>query len=446
MPTFRKLALASALLAAFAAPALAVPIAVRVQNTSLEPDFDSAEPAVSADGKTVVFVSNASNLAGPGAGELFHYDVLNDAVRALTTSVDGNAFATAVSQDGRYVAFTTDDNELGSDEGGTPGCIGTGSGNDVLRADTSTTPPIFLRVTRAFGCTFANRLTANASSESPEISGDGNFVAFLSSASNLLASPTTTGRDHLFEMDMTTRALTLVTRSGDGSEANAHTLPLQNNAYSRDGRLLVFATDATNLATVNSGNVSDVILRRIDRGTGQVTFENLNRSLAGVVGDQSSNFASLSPNGRYAIFLSNAGNLMPGGRSASRFYVRDLEANTLRGLPLPPNMGSCSRARIDDRGDAVLHCQPLPGQSTLAQQLHRIAADGTITLLSRSVFDGGLGNGRSGSEFSVSADGRMLVTDSAATNLIEADGNGATDVFMIAEPEVFFEIFRNGFE
>jgi hypothetical protein len=40
----------------------------------------------------------------------------------------------------------------------------------------------------------------------------------------------------------------------------------------------------------------------------------------------------------------------------------------------------------------------------------------------------------------------MIVTESAASNLIPDDGNGDADVFMIAEPEIFDELFRDGFE
>jgi Tol biopolymer transport system component len=422
-------------------PLAAAPIAIRVQNMDLEPNLDSAEPAVSADGRTLVFVSNATNLAPAGHGELYSYDRIADRIRALTTAVDGNAFAPAISADGRYVAFATDDNELA-----TPDCIGTGSGNDVLRADLATTPPTFLRVSRAAACAPGAPVAANGSSNHPAISGDGRFVAFHSSATNLVVPAPSGGRAHLYEMDMTTRELRLVTRATDGSEGNSGSLPLENNAYSRDGRLLVFATDATNLATVNAGNVSDAILRRIDRSSGVVSFENLNRSVAGLVGNLSSSVPSLSPSGQYAIFLSNADNLLPGGRSGSRFYVRDLAANTLRGLPVPPDMGSCSRGRIDDRGDAVLYCQPVQGGATNAQQLFRVSAAGTATLLSKSHLDAGLGNGRSGEDFSLSADGRVLVTESAASNLAPGDGNGDADIYMIAEPDVFDELFRDGFE
>ena len=429
---FTRSVLAVSLAALFSASVAAAPIVVRVQAAA-EPNLDSAEPAVSADGKTVVFTSGATNLAAAGAGNLFSYDVRSDSVTALTTNVDGQALAPAVSADGRYVAFETTDNELGDG-------IGTGAGNDVLRLDTQT--GVFLRASRAL----VPSQPTTASSGNPAISGDGRYVAFTSQATNLVQPAPTGNLIQVYEMDMDTRVVTMVSRGGDGAQGNSGSFALENNAYSRDGSLLVFATDATNLATVNAGNVSDAILRRVDRATGTVTFENLNRSVQGVVGTLSSSVPSLSPSGRFAIFLSNADNILPTGRSTSRFYVRDLLANTLRGLALPPDMGSCSRGRIDDNGDAVLYCQPA-APNPPAQQLFRVPATGGAVLLSHAFGNPGtFSNGRTGEDFSVSADGRMLVTESAATNLIPADGNGDTDVFMIAEAEVFDELFRDGFE
>lgn len=423
----------------FAAPLAAAPIIVRVQGAQ-EPNLASAQPAVSADGKSIVFTSSAGNLTGPGAGNLFFYDVGSHTVTALTTSVDGQALAPALSANGRYVAFETNDNELGD---GVP----SNAGNEVLRLDTET--GIYLRVNQAE----QPDEPVNAGSARPAISGDGRYVAFTSNASNLVDPPPVGGFTQVYEMDMETRAVTMVTRAAnciDGGQVpcrgDASAFALENNAYSRDGTMLVFATNATNLAAVNGGNVSDVILRRINRNTGAVTFENLNRNLAtGAVGNLSSSLGSLAPGGRYAIFLSNADNILPGGRSPSRFYVRDFTTNTLRALPLPPNMGSCTRGRVDDHGDAVLYCQPA-APNPPAQQLFRVPAAGGATLLSKSIVNGSFGNGGTGEDFSVSADGRMLVTESDASDLIDGDTNDDADVFMIAEPEVFDEIFRDGFE
>jgi Tol biopolymer transport system component len=428
---FTRRLLAATFAALFSGQLAAAPIVVRVQAAA-EPNLDSAEPAVSADGKTVVFTSVATNLAAAGAGNLFSYDVRADSVRALTTSIDGQALAPAVSATGRYVAFETNDNELGDG-------IGTGAGNDVLRLDTQT--GVYLRASRALN----PALPASASSGNPAISGDGRYVAFTSQATNFVQPAPTGNLVQVYEMDMETRALSMVSRGGDGAQGNSNAFALENNAYSRDGNLLVFATDATNLAAVNAGNVSDALLRRIDRASGTVTFENLNRSAQGVVGNLSSSVPSLSPNGRFAIFLSTADNLLPAGRSGSRFYVRDLAANTLRGLALPPDMGSCTRGRIDDNGDAVLFCQPA-APNPPAQQLFRVPANGAAVLLSRAFAGAGAANRRTGADFSVSADGRMVVTESVASNLIPDDGNGDGDVFMIAEAAIFDELFRDGFE
>jgi Tol biopolymer transport system component len=439
-------ALAAAVMAGLlSAPLSAAPIAVRVQNMDIEPNNDSGSPAVSADGKTIAFSSSATNLTPPGHGQLFSYSVLTDSIRSLTTNVDGGAAEVAVSANGRYIAFSTGDNEIGATDGE---CAGTNNGNDVLWVDTAAQPLVFKRVSRAAACSPTTPTTANNSSGYAAVSGDGRYVVFYSNATNLVTAPATT-RAQIYEMDMVTRNIRLVTKTIGATpvEGSAAAVSPAQITISRDGTVLVFTTAAENLVAVNPGNNHDVIVQRIDRSTGAVSFESMNRNLVtGAHGSASSNWGSVSPNGRYVVFLSAADNLLPSGPSPSSFFVRDLVDNTLRAVPLPPQMGDCSRGRIDDNATAYLFCQPVQGAPSTAQQLFRITAQGQITLLSKSYLDGGLANGSTGSAFTVSADGRMLATVSNASNLAPGDTAGKADIYMIAEPEVFDELFRDGFE
>jgi len=425
----RASAIAVALLLASAVAA--EPIILRVDAPMTQPNGISAAPAVSANGRVVAFRSTSSNLvAGSGTSTLFAYDVVLGTIAALASTANGNLFDPAISADGRFVAFEASANNLA------PGIDSQFS--DVLRLDRETGE--FVRASQGFGGTQANGGSAHAA-----ISGDGRWVAFTSVASNLVARTTTGNRRHVYVMDMNNGFVDLATRGLDGTEGDRDALALEANAMSGDGRRLVFTTQAENLAPVFAGNVSDVIVRTRDPDTGAISFENVNRSVDGAVGTQSSSRGSISPNGRYVVFRSNAPNLLARQASDSRLYVRDLEAGTLRVLPAPTGHGTCDRARISDRGDVLMQCAPTAGSST-ALQVFRVAAAGGAPQLMSFTSTGAPGNASSGQAFTLSADGTVMAIESVASDLVPGDTNVAGDVFIVAEPDRFDRIFHDSFE
>jgi Tol biopolymer transport system component len=425
----RRTRLCFALSFCLAAPAaLAAPVTQRVQAAA-EPNGTSATPAVSADGTVVAFASFAGNLVpDPTTGALFTYGLVSRELRALLPY--GNAQTPAISADGRYVAFTTDANGLA------PGIDS--QFNDILRVDT--TDGSLARVTRGFG-----GAGANAGSETPVISGDGRWVAFTSLASNFVAPSTTANRRHIYLADMSNGLVELVTRSADAVEGDRDAQALEANALSSDGNRLVFTTGAENIAPVFAGNVSDVIVRSRDPQTGVVSYQNVNRSAAGAVGTLSSSRGSISPNGRYVVFRSGAANIVTNQAGDSDLFLRDLQLDTLRALPAPAGYAVCTRARVTDTGDVLMQCAPDAGSTAL--QLFYAAAGGPAPRLVSSAHASALpGNGSSGQSFTMDASGTLIAMESAATNLIAADGNVANDVFLVAEPQLLDGLFRDGFE
>ncbi len=407
----------------------AAPVVVRVQGEA-QPLGTSGAPTVSADGRTVVFRSTATNLTTPAAGgTLFAFDRASGVITALAPQANGNLFGPSVSADGRFVAFETTATNLAPGEDS--------SFSDVLRLDRQ--DGSFVRASQGLGGS-----KANGGSDSAAISGDGRFVAFNSQASNLVVGGTTTGREHIYLMDMDSGEIELVTRSESGVEGNKDALALEANAMSSDGTRLVFTAQAENLAPVFAGNVSDVFVRYRDPETGEYGFEMVNRSVGGSVGTRSSSRGSISPNGRYVVFLSAAGDIHPGGASPSALFLRDLDANRLDPLPLPDGYDTCTRARVSDAGDVLMSCAP--DAPATAQQVFLVRRAGGAPQLMSVNLDGLPANGSTAQAFGMSADGRILAIESAATDLVPADTNVAADVFLVGEPNALAGLFRDGFE
>lgn len=412
------------LLSASLAPAQ--PVTLRLQAEA-EPNASSAAPAVSADGRVVVFRSLASNLA-PGGGSLFAWDRVARGFSALAPTANGNIFDPALSTDGRFVAFETSANNLA------PGADS--SFSDVLRLDRQSGE--FRRASQGFA-----GVAANGGSATAGISGDGRYVVFASLANNLVSPATTSNRRHVYITDLTLGTVELVSRAPSGAEGGRDSAPLEAGAISADGRRIVFTSEAENLAPVFAGNVADVIVRTRDAQTGAITFENANRSNAGEVGTLGSSRGSLSPNGRWVVFRSSAGNVVPGGVSPSGLMLRDLDAGTIAALPAPVGFPTCNRARVADNGDVAMQCAP-SAQGT-ALQVFVARRGGGIELVSPAV-NGGPGNGTAGQTFSISADGRIVAFESAATDHIAVDANSAGDVFLRADAGLLDTLFADGFE
>lgn len=407
----------------------AAPLIQRVQGEQ-QPLGTSAAPTVSADGRVVLFRSTATNLTSPAAGgTLFAFDRASGTISALAPHSNGNLFYPAVSADGRFVAFETSANNLAPGEDS--------SFNDVLRLDRQSGE--FVRASQGLGGS-----KANGGSDSAAISGDGRFVAFNSQASNLVAGGTTTGREHVYLMDMDSGEIELVSRSEAGAEGNKDDLALEANAMSSDGTRLVFTSQSENLAPVFAGNVSDVFVRYRDPETGDFGFEMVNRSIGGGVGTRSSSRGSISPNGRYVVFLSAATDIHPGGGSPSTLFVRDLDANQLSPVPLPAGYSTCNRGRVSDAGDVLMNCSP--NAPATAQQLFLVRRGGGAPQLMSFNGEGQAGNGSSAQSFGMSADGRIVAMESVATDLVPDDTNAAGDVFLVGEPSALAGLFRDGFE
>ena len=271
---------------------------------------------------------------------------------------------------------------------------------------------------------------ANADARWASLSTDGRFVAFESDASNLVPAIFNTG--HVFVRDRLSGTTTIDSVSSSSKKGNS---PSRQPALSGDGRFIVFSSTATNLVAGDVNGVEDVFLR--DRLLG--TTELVSVAAAGASGNAgASDFPSVSDDGRYVAFQSNASNLVAGDANGARdVFVRDrmLGATTLVSVTpggLPGASGGFE-PRISRDGRVVafvsvsLDLIGLPGLG-LPQVLRRDLTTGLTSISSVNAL-GELGNQQSWG-VALSADGNLVAFASGAKNLVPGDTNLYADVFV----------------
>lgn len=285
----------------------------------------NTDPTMSADGRFVSFQSSASNLVPGEAGSGFFG--LAVFVRDLTTNktervsvghggvpANGDSYNAGISADGRFVVFSTratnvDSNDVNGD-------------HDVFVRDRMSGTTELVSVS-------SNEEQGNGTSESASISADGRFVTFNSNASNLVAGDTNDAED-VFVRDRQTGTTEIVSVSSNEELGNGKYV-FSEASLSADGRYVAFYSDASNLVPGDTNNESDIFVR--DRAAG--TTERVSVGNDGSQANSSSIDPAISADGRLVAFATPASNLVPGDTNADMdqgrdVFVRDRVSGTTR--------------------------------------------------------------------------------------------------------------------
>jgi len=206
----------------------------------VEADAWSGSPSISADGRYVAFQSNATNLVPglSGSDQIFRKDLETGGVTLAScnksgTPGDGDSYMPDITPDGRFVAFWGDSTNLSATAT---------SGNQVFRKDLETGGVVLCSAN-------ASGEPAESNAPAPSISADGRFVAFYSSATNLV--PGGTFDWEVFRKDLKTKEIALVSSDALGDEGNATS---SSPAMTPDGRFVSFQSYATNLVSPATGD------------------------------------------------------------------------------------------------------------------------------------------------------------------------------------------------
>jgi hypothetical protein len=194
---------------------------------------------------------------------------------------------------------------------------------NLVPGDTNGVSDIFIR-DRLSGITERISLStagtqANAASGWASVSADGRYVAYYSSASNLVAGDFN-GVDDVFVRDRLNALTVRVSVSSSGGAADQVSY---GGSISGDGRYVAFVSSATNLVAGDTNGMWDVFVR--DRQLS--TTERVSVGPGGIQSDGSSSPPFISENGRYVTFRSAGTTLVP-GITAGGVFVRDLRSNT----------------------------------------------------------------------------------------------------------------------
>lgn len=353
---------------------------VSVASDGTEADGDSYGPSLSADGRYVAFASTAANLTAGDSNrvsDVFVHDRQTGATERVSAALDGAVYdrgsrSPRISADGRYVAFVSEATVFGhGTAGGVSSQLGppmtywdlvlhdrqTGETTslapateaaisadgryvafvswaaDLVSGDTNGAADLFVR-DRLTGATTRVSVASDGaqselSAEQPAISADGRHVAFSSAASNLVGGDTNLAND-VFVHDRQTGQTTRVSMSSDGAQGNGDS---RQPVISADGRYVAFWSDADNLVSGDSNGSRDVFVH--DRQTGQTARVSL--SSAGAQGNGGSQWPSISADGRYVAFESYASNLVSDdGNLAADVFLHDRHAGrTIRASQTP---------------------------------------------------------------------------------------------------------------
>ena len=181
-------------------------------------------------------------------------------------------------------------------------------------------------------------------SYAPAIAADARAISFASAATNLVGGDTNRVPDVFVRVPSTKRTERVSVSSSERQQNRAVAAPFtQVSDISRDGRYVVFESDATNLVRPDANRRTDVFRR--DRRTGRTRLVSVD-SLR-LPGQQRQLRARRSPPaGRFISFQSFATNLAPGGGPREDIFVRDLSNRTTSVVNVPgPRRPARPRAR-----------------------------------------------------------------------------------------------------
>ncbi|MCX7722340.1 MAG: right-handed parallel beta-helix repeat-containing protein [Verrucomicrobiae bacterium] len=215
---------------------------------------ESYDPAITPDGRYVVFGSEASNLVTnttTGEGNVYVRDLVAGVTRLVSVDHTGaqggnfSSYGSSISADGRYVVFASEANNLVTNDFN-------GDTSDVFVRD------LVSGTTRLISRNCAGTGSASGGSDSPQISADGRYVVFLSSATDLVPGEFVNG--DVFLYDMQTHIITPLSRNAQNTGGgNSYSGPA---ALSADASVVAFESWASNLVTNDANNATDVFVWR----------------------------------------------------------------------------------------------------------------------------------------------------------------------------------------
>lgn len=396
---------------------------------------------------------------------------------ALEGNADSNMglgirYRASLSADGRFAVFESFANNLVPEDGN--------KAYDVFVRD-------MLQNTTTRVSIGSSGDEANGDSGRATISADGRYVAFSSTASNLVADDTNDAAD-IFVHDLIQRSTVRVSVDSEGMQSNGNSF---DPVLSANGAIVAFVSNASNLDPLDGNATWDVYVH--DRKSAATRL--ISRTPARMAGNAASGSPAISSDGKVVVFSSDAGDLVPEDTNAVSdvFYVvgeapcirasvasdgtqanagsidPDIsdDASTIVYMSLASNL---TPGDVNDTFDIYLHRLPVATTSLVSASVKGAPADDVsfgpaisgngakvsffslahnlidndATFLHTDVYVKTLSSGaievasvdsqgvqgtNDNQSSSLSADGSVVAFESGSSNLVPGDGNAAVDVF-----------------
>lgn len=423
-----------------------------LSSTGVQGNLASDQASVSRDSRWVVFRSSATNLHVGDTNGL--QDVF------LRDLVDGETFVVSMAGD---VAIFPIESMGFTPGGGNGGDVHDPGGGAAPSNGASSEPVVADGASKIYFASFANNLDpdgarnptgtsvknvyqwdqatrlikrvsmptsgkdTNGESGAPSCSTSGKEVVYQSLASNLI--PVDANGWDLFLYD-DSGATRLVSTNGADVQANGDCTAPQLSA---DGRVLVFTSIATNLDG-DPDPIPDVFWK--DLATGEVRL--VSTPAGGPKGTGASTSPSVSADGRYVVFASDAPNLVPSDTNvATDIFLKDMVTGDLTRLSLGPSGiqsdGASRRPSISADASTVVFESAATNLIILDTNVHDDVfvvdtAGGAPRRVSVRTFGVEALGGDTGAA-RISGDGSLVAMESNSANLVDGDTNSSRDVF-----------------
>ena len=246
-----------------------------------------------------------------------------DASFSPPASGSDDSFVSSISPDGRYVLFSSTANNLARRTNGLPYLLPRPSAMNVFLRDRT------LGTTVLVSADPADTAVANFDSSPMAISTNGQYALFESGASNLVSGDTNgIANSDIFLRDVVAKVTTLVTVATNGTVGNGVS---SSSTMTPDGRYVAFTSSANNLVAEDTNGIADVFVRDMQLGVTKLvsvgaTGTNAFIVLGGMVPE--SLLPVITPDGRYVSFMSTATNVVSGLATRGELYLADLNNNT----------------------------------------------------------------------------------------------------------------------
>ena len=426
------IAIGSSTVADVAVPVESIVEVPFVQTTRLavswwgsQADGDSGDPSVSSTGRWVAFGARASNLVpndSNGSADVFVRDRSNGLTERVSLSSGNDSFPGNQGNDSSFQPDISADGQHVAFLSWATNLAGTGgAGTQVYLRNRLDQSTQRVSVSSA-------EVSGDQDSYHPSVSANGRYVAFDSAATNLVHGDTN-GTSDVFVRNTVAGTTIRVSVKSDGTQADQAS---EEPSISDDGRFIAFETRSALVAADTNGAVDVYVW---DRATGLTSPVSVTSNGVFVPGQSRS--AAISGDGTKVAFWSDASLLVPGDTNAREdVFVRDLSAGSTVRVSLgaggvQANSGSRDPSLTTDGKNVTFysHATNLVANDTNGQSDIFVVniASGAVTRA--SVSTSGVQSNGSSLAGEISGNGRVVVFFSFANNLVAGDTNGVAEVF-----------------